>query len=397
MKTQSGSDFQVKISDKLKGSVKQKMKDEFYKLTTALAEQMEERMTRQKKLTGHISGKIADSLDYKKMDELKLFSEEFLRNNMNIETEIPKIRSEKKRIRETLKKEQQAVTTRLNVDFKKAVQLQTELFRTMPSQEEIPGLRINKNAMSGDQLKKYLKLHNTKGGHFDTPSGGGNGNDFDIAIYQAPFDGSGYRWSFSYSGSNFNIDEHSNRVYDANLGITANQVAVSLGVNAVDDQTYFDCENVSLVLINHLMKTNGHVRVVGFIQCINDSDEVKILDHSQVFTWLGNVGVGYSETKDAHSLYLDVDGENIGKNAFYNSDVIPYDTDDHDYTNLDDNLPAEVRALGIDIPVNFNQNEVIPLWIGTGTESNSRAVGQEIRVNTAQSWKLQEVWVITEN
>jgi hypothetical protein len=109
------------------------------------------------------------------------------------------------------------------------------------------------------------------------------------------------------------------------------------------------------------------------------------------------VGVGYSETKDAHSLYLDINGENIGKNTFYNSDVVPYDTDDHDYTNLDDNLPAEVRALGIDIPVSFNKNDVIPLWIGTGTESGSQAVGQEIRVNTFQSWKLQEVWVITES
>ena len=145
------------------------------------------------------------------------------------------------------------------------------------------------------------------------------------------------------------------------------------------------------------MKINGHVRVVGFIQCINDSDDVKILDHSQVFTWMGNVGVGYSETNDAHSLYLDINGENIGKNIFYNSDVNPGDSDDHDYTNLDDNVPSEVRTLGIDIPVQFNQNETIPLWIGTGTESSSRAVGQEIRVDTFQSWKIQEVWVITEN
>ena len=331
MKTQSGSDFRVKLSDKLSEPVKKKMNEEFGKLTMAITEQMAEKMSKQKIPNGDFFAKIAKSRDSKKL---------------NAST----------------------------------------------------GSRLNKNAITGDQLKRYLTLYNPKPGHFDTPhSNGGNGSSVDIAVYQAPFDGSGYRWSFSSSGSNFYIDESSNRVYDADLGITANQIAVSLGVNAADDSTYFDCENVSMVLINHPMKTKGHVRVVGFIQCINDRDEVKILDHSQVFTWLGNEGIGYSETKDTHSLYLDINGENIGKNTFYSSDVIPTDTDDHDYTNLDDNLPAEVRALGIDIPVSFNQNDMIPLWIGTGTESGSQAVGQEIRVDTFQSWKLQEVWVITES
>ena len=343
MKTQSGSDFQVKISDTFNESVKQKMKDEFDKLTTSLAEEMAERMSKQKALSANFSHKIANSIDGKK-------------------------------------------------------QLQTEWFKTISSQERIPGSQLNKNSLTGNQIKKYLNLSKPNRGHFDTPSSnGGNGSDFEIAIYQAPFDGSGYRWSFSYSGSNFYIDESSNRVHDADLGITANQIAVSLGVNSDDDSTYFDCENVSMVLINHSMKTGGHVRVVGFLQCIQDTDEVKILDHSQLLTVLGNTGLGYSETKDAHSLYVDINGENIGKNTFYSSDVIPFDTDDHDYTNLDDNLPSEVRALGIEIPVQFNQNDKVPLWIGTGIESSSRAVGQEIRANTLQSWKLQEVWVITEN
>ena len=398
MKTQSGSDFQLKISDTFNESVKQKMKDEFDKLTTSLAEEMAERMSKQKVLSANFSHEIAKSLDCKKLQDLKLLSEEFLRKNMNIETEVPKIRTEKNRIREMLRTEQKTIAKQLNLNFERAAQLQTELFKTISTQEGMAGSGPNKNSLSGDQLKKYINLFNPKAGHFDAPSSNeGNGSQFDISVYQAPFDGSGYRWSFSYSGSDFHLDESSNRVHDADLGITANQIAVSLGVNAADNSTYFDCENVSLVLINHPMKTTGHVRVVGFLQCIKDTDEVKILDHSQVFTWLGNVGLGYSETKDAHSLYLDVNGENIGKNTFYSSDVIPFDTDDHDYTNLDDNLPSEVRALGIDIPVQFNQNEIVPLWIGTGTESSSRAVGQEIRANTFQSWKLQEVWVITEN
>ena len=398
MKTQSGSDFQIKISEKFNGSVKQKMKDEFDKLTTTRAEKMAERMSKQKILSASFAHKMTKSLDTKKLQDLKLLSEEFLRKNMTIETEIPKIRTEKTRIREMLRKEQQSITKQLNLNFDKAARLQTELFKTISLQEGSTGSELNKNSISGDQLKKYINLFNPKAGHFDTPSSnGGNGSDFDIAIYQAPFDGSGYRWSFSYSGSDFHLDESTNRVHDAELGITANQIAVSLGVNSDDDSTYFDCENVSLVLINHLMKTAGHVRVVGFLQCIQDTDEVKILDHSQFLTVLGNVGLGYSETKDAHSLYLDINGENIGKNTFYSSDVIPFDTDDHDYTNLDENLPSEVRALGIDIPVQFNQNEIVPLWIGTGTESSSRAVGQEIRANTFQSWKLQSVWVITEN
>ncbi len=90
MKTQSGSDFQIKISEKFNGSVKQKMKDEFDKLTTTRAEKMAERMSKQKILSASFAHKMTKSLDTKKLQDLKLLSEEFLRKNMTIETEIPK-------------------------------------------------------------------------------------------------------------------------------------------------------------------------------------------------------------------------------------------------------------------------------------------------------------------
>jgi hypothetical protein len=257
---------------------------------------------------------------------------------------------------------------------------------------------LNKNALSRERLRTYLSLNSARSGQFDGPPPPDSPDGvFDVAVYQAPFEAASYRWSFSASGANFFIDEASNRIYDAGLGITGNQIAVSLGVDSNDESIYFTSENVSLLLINHPMKTSGYLRVVGFIQCITDTDDVQILDHSQEFTFFGNVGLGSSETVDAHSLYVDINGENVGKSTFYQSDVIPNDTDDHDYTNLDNDFPSEQKTLGVAVPAQFNEGQIVPLWIGTGTSSNSHAVGQEIRTNTLQSWKLQEVWIITEN
>jgi hypothetical protein len=253
---------------------------------------------------------------------------------------------------------------------------------------------LNKNSLSATQLKRYSGLYNS--GHFDTPfSNGGDGDGFDVAIYQAPFEGFGYRWSFSAAGSNFFIDEATNRIYDAHLGLTANQIAISLGVDSNTDATHFTAENVSLLLINHPMKVTGYVSVVGFMQCVSDQDDVKILDHSQEFTWFGNVGLGSSITTDTHALYVDIAGENLGKTHFFQQDYIPHDTGDHDYSGYDNYVPSELKSVGVALPVQFNAGENIALWVGTGTSSTSHAVGQEIRTNTFQSWKLQEVWVIT--
>jgi hypothetical protein len=261
-----------------------------------------------------------------------------------------------------------------------------------------PAARQNKNVLSRKQLETYLSLYSARAGQFDGPPPPDDPDSiFNITVYQAPFAAASYRWSFSASGANFYIDEASNRIYDADLGITGNQIAISLGVDSNTESTYFTSENVSLLLINHPMKATGYLRVVGFIQCIADTDDVQILDHSQEFTFFGNVGLGSSETVDTHALYVDINGENVGKAIFYQSDVIPNDTDDHDYTNLDNDFPSESKTLGIAIPAQFNEGQKVPLWIGTGTNSNSHAVGQEIRTNTLQSWKLQEVWVITEN
>lgn len=398
MKMQSGSDYQVKITDTNNPSVQQKMKDGFGNLSASIAQKMASDRKRQENLTDEYSKELAAILDSPKMHEFQLRSEAFLQTHINSENEPSKIGAENKRLREGLRKEQKKIIAELGVDLEKAKRLKRKIVETISESDAAASLKRNKNALSSDQLKKYAAFYNPKTGHFDTPSPmAGDNGVFDLAVYQAPFDGSSYRWSYSAAGSNFSVDEASRRIYDANLGITANQIAISLGVDSTTDSTYFNSENVSLLLVNHRMKAAGYVRVVVFFQCNSDTDDVKILDHSQVFTWFGNVGLGSSETTDTHALYLDLDGENLGQSIIYQQPVIPYDTDDHDYSDLDLNVPSELRNAGFGLPTRFNTGDVLPLWIGTGCTSDSHAVGQEIRTNTFQSWKIQSVWVITQS
>jgi hypothetical protein len=396
MKMQSGSDYQVKLSESASASGLPQMREAFSKLSSSVAEQMAANMKQEQQLIHRFSTELEKLLPNKKIGKVKQNSQAFLAAHVNAETEAADIRSENKRIGKLLKKEQKAFADELGIDIDGVAELGKKIVDTMSSGNSAKTSTLNKNSLSGDQLKKYSGLYNS--GHFDTPSpNDGDGSDLDIAVYQAPFDGSGYRWSFSAAGSNFYIDEATNRIYDAQLGLTANQIAISLGVDSDTDTTHFTAENVSLLLINHPMKATGYIRIVGFMQCVADADDVKILDHSQMFTWFGNVGLGSSETTDTHALYVDIAGENMGKTQFFQQDYIPHDTDDHDYSGYDSYVPSELKSVGVALPVEFSAGETIPIWVGTGTNSTSHAVGQEIRTNTFQSWKLQEVWVITES